>query len=112
MDHKFKIGDKVLVKAGTSIASQFLSGRVCTISTIYHNYNYVRLVEENDLNSSQRTGVWLKELTLVSKTFNDLTINSRYGIFGESNTNCNHEFIEYTGLRESYKFCKKCDLKS
>lgn len=24
---------------------------------------------------------------------------------------CNHEYIEYNGLRESFKFCKKCDKR-
>src|ERR1700689_3004500 len=24
---------------------------------------------------------------------------------------CNHEYIEYNGLRESFKYCKKCDKK-
>ena len=25
---------------------------------------------------------------------------------------CSHEWVDYTGLFEVYKFCKKCDLKA
>lgn len=24
---------------------------------------------------------------------------------------CNHEYVDYSGLRESFKFCKKCDKR-
>ncbi len=37
--------------------------------------------------------------------------NSTYGMYGSSIDKCNHHFVRYTGLRETYLFCKICDLK-
>lgn len=37
--------------------------------------------------------------------------NSSYGMYGSVANTCNHHFVRYTGLRETFLFCKICDLK-
>lgn len=59
---RFKVGDKVLVKAGRSTHSHLLNGRICTVKSVDSGFEpYATLVEEPRL-----SGVWFTELKLVS----------------------------------------------
>jgi len=52
-----------------------------------------------------------------NEPFNDVLVRLRGVVAGLDGTKkkklkvCNHDWKEYTGIRESYKFCTKCDAK-
>ena len=42
----------------------------------------------------------------------DITLEMLYNDFIEVETeSCQHDWVEYVGLREVFTFCKKCDIK-
>lgn len=57
---KFKVGDRVKVKRGDSMASRQLEGQICTISQVSKNATYYLLNEDE-----ARGGIWHEELEPV-----------------------------------------------
>lgn len=77
------------------------------------------LYEAYDLYTDSVTLVnWWTSVSLSSKDFYanfefrvDLPIGTENKVLSLDKDLCDHEYTEYQGLRESFKFCKKCDKK-
>ena len=59
---------------------------------------------------------WYSEDMFTNGTF--VEIKNGHGMYGytgdyghDFDAGCSHDWVDYTGLRFSYQFCKKCDLK-
>lgn len=81
---KFKVGDKVKVKAGGSFASRVHDGQICTLEFVDENTG--TLVEESSKEylNGDKGGVWLSELELVTETKGENMSKVNYHLLSDS----------------------------